>query len=67
MKISNLLIAALVTSSLVSVSQTEHKPKKPIAKTEKVIINKERGTALQLKADTTKVINHRYCPACGRG
>ena len=73
MKLSNILIAALVTTCLATSAQasTNNKGDKPKVKTEKKIKkSKTKPNATCLKPDAQ--INpdnnsHRVCPACGRG
>jgi hypothetical protein len=72
MKLSHLLLAALVTSGLNAVAQTETKTKNnstktSIAKEKKPKKDKQILCADRLSVDTTKVVKHHYCPACGRG
>lgn len=73
MKLSNILIAALVTTCVATTAQTTDKNKgdKPKVKTEKKIKKsktKPNATCLKPEAQINPDSNtHRVCPACGRG
>jgi hypothetical protein len=73
MKLSNILIAALVTTCLAASAQTSDKNKgdKPKVKTEKKIKKsktKPNATCIKPEAQINQDnIKPRGCPACGRG
>ncbi len=68
MKLSHLLIAALVTSSIVATAQNE-KPKKEKhkARTERKAKTKKLNAAPAAEAKLTDNHEQRVCLACGRG
>ncbi|MCE3228658.1 MAG: hypothetical protein K0S32_3209 [Bacteroidetes bacterium] len=71
MKLSHLLIATLISSSIVVSAQTEPKTKQPKSKSKTKTVKQKTKTVCE-KNETVVVPNitvkePRYCPACGRG
>ena len=69
MKLSHFLIAALLSSSVIGIAQTEPKNKKnkPKAKTEKKHKDKQLLCTVKVYKDTINFHPKFNCPACGRG